>query len=82
MYYIRATGDNRFGGDGTSRWLKIRSLERRGKNTYQIGVKINRCDKYVDVSTKYKNDLEFAIGWPGVMPISLYRMIRGVKEHV
>ena len=81
MYYVRATGLNRFTGDGTSRWLKIRSLDKI-KDGYSIGVRINGRNKYVDVSTEHGNSLEFAMGWPGLMPISLERMLRGVKEHV
>ena len=78
MYYIRATGDNRFGGDGTPRWLKIRSLIQSGSK-YRVGVKIDGLHKHVDVSEKYSKNLEFAVGWPGLMPVSFYRMIRGIK---
>jgi len=79
MYYVRATGINRFTGNGTSRWLRIRSLKCLRKREYEIGVRINGMDRYVSVRTDKPNDLEFAIGWPELMPISLGRMMRGVQ---
>ncbi len=81
MYYVRATGVNRFTGDGTSRWLKIRSLTPL-KEGYEIGVIINGQNKYVNVSENCSKNLEFAIHWPGLMPISLGSMLIGVKEYV
>lgn len=47
MYYIRATGDNRFTGDGTSKWLKIRNFAKYPGYGYEIAVQIQGRSKYI-----------------------------------
>lgn len=74
MYYIRATGSNQL-GDGTSRWLKIRSFVKY-KDEYEVGTVIRGMKKFVTVSPNWTKYLEFAKGWPGLMPVSLYTVIK------
>ena len=73
-YYIRATGDNRL-GDGTSKWLKIRNFTKH-RDGYEIEVRIQNMNKCVFVSEKYSDNVEYAEGWPGLKPVSLYTVIK------
>lgn len=74
-YYIRATGNNQLAG-GTSKWLKVRSINRINTDSFELGVIIRGMEKYVTVSKNYKPEfLEFAKGYPGLMPISHIRLI-------
>ena len=74
-YYVRATGNNRFMGGGTSNWLKIRGIK-KDKHGYEIKVKVNGHDSYI-ASNKDPEFLEFGAGWPGLMPVSFRRILRG-----
>lgn len=76
MYYIRATGSNKFTGDGTSRWLKIRNFAKYPGHGYEIAVQIQGRTKFVNVSEKNCENVEFAEGWPDLMPVSLSRIIK------
>ena len=76
MYYVRATSNNQLAG-GTKNWLKIRDLTRT-RSAVVIAVRI-RGRKFfvntgVDGEPRY---LEFAKGWPGLMPVSF----RHVKDN-
>lgn len=80
MYYVRATGDNRY-GQGTDKWLKIRSIKKCNNDAYEIGVVIDGEDRFTIVSTNYRIDhLEFAKGWPGLMPIGFYNVLENWKD--
>ena len=79
MYYIRATGNNQL-ADGTSRWLKIRNFV-KFNDGYEVAVRIRGNNKYVNVSEKYNRHLEFAKGWPGLMPVSLRTIINNYYKE-
>lgn len=49
-FYLRATGDNRFAGDSTSRWLKIRNFAKYPGHGYEIAVQIQGRTKMASVS--------------------------------
>ena len=68
-FYVRATGDNRF-GQGTSKWLKIRSFTARRNGTYSIGVFFRGQKKFLDLFVTDPNNIEFAEGWPSLKPVS------------
>jgi len=80
MYYVRATGDNRYAG-GTDKWLKIRSLRKCSKTSYEIGAIINGQEKFTFVNPNERIDhLEFAEGWPGLKPIGFFTIIKNWKD--
>jgi len=74
-YYVRATGVNQLTG-GTSKWLKIRNVEKIETKAYKLEVRIRGTQRFVfiyeDIPPK---NLEFAQGWPGLMPVSYRRII-------
>ncbi len=71
MYYIKTIGINRFTGDGTDKWLKIRGIEKNKNDTYTIRVKMGNTEKYVEVDPSIDmRNLRFAKGWPSLMPVS------------
>jgi hypothetical protein len=75
MYYVRATGNNRYAG-GTTKWLKIRNIRKTGDIYYEIEVRIRGLKRVVGVvkDNSFKN-LEFAKGWPGLMPVSCHTVL-------
>jgi hypothetical protein len=82
MYYVRAVGINRFTGDGSDKWLRIRGIERNKNDIYTIRVKIGNKDKYVyvDPSVDIRN-LRFAKGWPGLMPVSFRSILNTLRRR-
>jgi len=76
-YYVRATGDNRFAGGGTSRWLRIRGIIEREDGYLEVEVSINGQKKYVALNNTAPN-LEFSKGiWPNAQPCSWLNVKKG-----
>lgn len=75
MYYVRATGDNRYAG-GTDKWLKIRSIREISEAQFEIGAIINDQERFTIVNPKNRIEhLEFAKGWPGLQPVGFYSIL-------
>lgn len=77
-YYVRATGHNQLAG-GTSKWLRIRNIEKHG-DSYEIEVRMRNEKKYVSISsidlgTRF---LEFAKGWPGLQPVVFRTILKEI----
>ncbi len=80
MYYVRAIGINKFAGDGTDKWLKIRGIERNKNGTYTLRVKMGNTDKYVDVDPSIDiRNLRFAKGWPSLMPVTFRSILNTLR---
>lgn len=73
-YYVRATGNNRFMGGGTSNWLKIRGID-KNRGGYEIKVRVAGRTMYI-ASNNDPELLEFGAGWPGLMPVSFERILK------
>lgn len=75
-YYIRATGDNRWLGGSTYRWLRI-----RGFKNNEIKVIIYGSTRYTEIDPEGPRQLEFAEGiWPDVNPCSWETVKRGLTK--
>ena len=81
MYYVRATGSNQLAG-GTKNWLKIRGVKRTRKDV-TIEVRIRDRQMFVDAGVEGEpKHLEFAKGWPGLMPVSFRHVLENYYETV
>ncbi len=80
MYYIRATGDNRY-GHGTTKWLKIRSIEEISDSQCEIGTIINGQEMFTIVNPKNRIEYwEFAKGWPNLEPIGFFTILKEMEK--
>lgn len=78
MYYVRATGDNRYGG-GTDKWLRIRGMKTH-TDRHVLEVRIREHKMFVAVSkSQIPGNLEFGEGiWPNIKPVSHVRIVEGM----
>lgn len=76
MYYVRATGQNRFMGYGSSRWLKIRRINKLSKDYYELVVKTaNSGDLYIG-TTENSTNLEFIKDYYSRKPVSFRTILK------
>jgi hypothetical protein len=75
--YVRATGNNRFANAGSSRWLRIRKINRTLRG-YEIEIRTQFGQKFIDISDKFNQNVEFKLG---SMPVP-WRMIKDIYGFV
>ena len=77
-FYVRAIGANRYAG-GTDRWLKIHNIKRISYG-FELEVYFNDTKKFVVIQSNQRTEnLEFAEGWPGLKPITHWRLLEAWK---
>lgn len=77
MYYVKATGDNRY-GQGTDKWVKIKNVVKKSPDVYELEVYFKKRRRFVLVSLSKLNDipLEFAKNWNSLELVSFNEVIK------
>jgi hypothetical protein len=78
MYYVKATGDNRY-GQGTDKWLKIRNVVKKNNDVYEIEVyfKEMKHKSLISLSRLNNIDMIFSKGWELKQPVSFHDVLKG-----
>jgi len=83
-YYLKATGVNRFTGDGSYQWLRIRGFKAMkdkitGKESYELEVKTKWGVRYMMINDY--NPLNVVFKDEQDMPVSFVRVIKYFKDR-
>ena len=78
MYYVKATGDNRY-GQGTDKWLKIRNVVKKSNDVYEIEVYFKGIihKALIPLSRSNKIDMIFSKGWESKQPVGFHEVLKG-----
>jgi len=73
MYYVKATGQNRFMGYGSYRWLRIRKINKLKNGNYELMVRDNST--FIN-TTENPHNLKFIKGYYNRQPVSFRSILK------